>query len=170
MAGDTYIGLRNGKPTSIKTNQASAGNADAGKVVALNAEGHIDDTMLKNADTRIIEASEALSAGDFVQVFDDGGTPKMRKSDNSNARNVDGFVRDAITSGASGKIYLEGVNPGLSGLTIGDRYYLDTSGQPTNTPLDQNDVANVGKIHQYLGKAVSATEIQTEPADCVLIQ
>ena len=35
------------------------------------------------------------------------------------------------------------------------------AGAVTDTPLDENDVANANKISQYLGKAKSATELIT---------
>ena len=64
-SGVLDLSITNGKA-------ASAGASDAGKLVALDAAGRINTTMMPTgigADTAIIVASEALSAGDLVNIY-----------------------------------------------------------------------------------------------------
>lgn len=143
----------------------SAGAGDAGKIPALGSDGRFDMSMMPNglgADTHVIPASEALSAGNFVNIWTDSGAVKVRLADNSNGRQADGFVLDAVSSSANATVYpLDGTNSELTGLTPGAAYWLGTAGGVTTTPLDETDVANANKISQYLGKAKSATELIT---------
>src|SRR5690606_35480393 len=61
----------------------SAGAADAGKLAMLDANGRLDSTMMPvgiGADTASIQASEALAAGDFVNIHSSSGA-RVRKAD-----------------------------------------------------------------------------------------
>lgn len=166
MANDgTFLNLEGGKKKRNDALEVSAGAGDAGKIVKLDSTGRLDNSLLPvgiGADTKMLEAFEALAAGDFVNIFDDGGTPKVRKADASNGRDANGFVLSAVTSGAQATIYFEGANNQLSGLTLGARLYLGTSGQVTETPN-----TTTGQLHQYLGVACGATEMNIEMEDCI---
>lgn len=160
--------LVNGVLTQVEGQTSSAGVADAGKMVALNNQGKIDLTMLPTGigpDTASIEASENLSAGDYINIWNDSGTPKARLADNSNNRPAHGFVLSAFTSGQNALIYFEGGNSGLSGLTPGARYYLDTAGNATSTP----PVSPAAQISQFLGIAINTTTINTDIDDEVVL-
>jgi len=165
MAGNKYLDLTSGKLTEKRSNQTSAGAGDAGKIVALGADGKIDPSMLPSFDVSTVEAFEDIGAGKYVNLFNDGGTVKMRLADNSNSRDAHGFVKTAVTTGNTEAVYYEGANPGLTGLTLGARYYLGTAGGATATA----PVAPAATIHQFLGVAVSATEINTDIDDCILL-
>ena len=168
---DRYQTLDNGCKKLTEATTASTGVAEAGDIIALDGTGKIDISLLPNgigADVKVLEAFENIDAGDFVNIFDDGGTPKIRKADNSNDREADGFVLNAISAAATGTVYFEGGNTALAGLTPGDRYYLSTAGDVTSTPVDP-DVAAAGTLHQYLGKASSSTEICVEMDDKVVL-
>lgn len=158
-----YVSVNAGQLAEVEGLVTSAGAGDSGKIPALGVDGRISQTMMPvgvGPDTKSLVASETLSAGDLINVWDDGGTPKMRKADASNSRRADGFVLEGVTSAATGLAYFEGVITGLSGLTIGAPYYLSgsTPGAATATP-----VSTTGYISQDIGKAVSATEITFEP-------
>ena len=156
-----YLKLTGGRATEANANAVSAGGADAGKLVKLNGSGKIDATMLDGAvENRSMVASEALSAGDVVNIWDDAGTSKMRKADADTDREVDGFVLAAVGSGASGTVYLEeAVITGLSGLTPAATYWLSTTaGALTSTSPTGNNV-----LSQIVGKALSATELRYRP-------
>lgn len=147
----------------VEFTTSSAGAGDSGKGVGLNAEGNIDETMLPTGvgpDVKSINASENLSAGDFVNVWDDVGTTKIRKADASSSKRAHGFVLDAVTSGSSGSVYFDGINDQLTGLTGGSMYYLSdtTAGGNLDTPP-----SDTGDLVQELGVAISATEITFEP-------
>ncbi|MBK6418460.1 MAG: hypothetical protein IPF79_04615 [Ignavibacteria bacterium] len=139
----------------------SAGAGDSGKIVKLDGSGRIASSMMPvgiGADTKDLVASEALSAGDLVNVWDDAGTQKARKADASNGRRAVGFVLAGVAGGATATVYFEGTISGMTGLTIGGAVYLGTSGANTQTAP-----STAGHISQEIGLAVSTTEISFEP-------
>lgn len=144
----------------------SAGAADAGKAIILNSSGKIDETILPTgigADTKVCVAFETLAAGDVVNLFDDSGTLKARKADASAAftKSVHGFVKANVTSAQNATVYFEGTISGLTGLTIGAKYFLSaTAGTLTTTAP-----TTAGHIMQYVGVAVSATELSFEAGE-----
>ena len=73
----------------------------------------------------------------------------MRKADAATGKRVDGFVLEAVSSGANGVCYFTGINNQLSGLTIGATYWLSdsTPGAITNVAIVPAD----GKISQKVG-------------------
>lgn len=168
MAGKSFQRLEGGKEKAVQAVTVSAGAGNDGDVIGLDATGKIDLTMMPigvGPDLKSVPSTEDLAAGDYVNLFDDAGTVKTRLADNSNGRPAHGFVIAATVSPAVNSVYFEGANSNLSGLTLGARYYLGTVGQPTATPLEP--IVGTGKIHQYLGMAISATEINTDIQDCV---
>ena len=168
MANDgKFLNLESGKKKLDQAINASTGAGDASKIIRTDSTGRIDSSLLPvgiGADTLSIEASETLAAGDFVNIFDDSGTAKVRKADATNSRDANGFILSGVTSGNNVDVYFEGTNTQLSGMTIGARQYLDATGSVTETPNTTS-----GQIHQYLGKASSATELNVEIADCISI-
>lgn len=162
-----------GKTKQIFAIITSAGAADSGKIPALGADGRLHSSMMPlgiGASTVQATASEAIGAGKFVNFHDDAGTFSMRLADNSNGRQADGYVIEAVSSAAMGTAYpLDGTNAELTGLTVGTRYYLGTAGSVTDTPLDETDAGNANKISQYLGVALSATELVTDDQGHVVL-
>lgn len=159
MAGDKFLYNNAGAITEKVSNQASAGAGDAGKIVALDSTGRIDSTMMPvgiGADTVSLVASEALSAGNFVNIYNNAGTPNCRKADASTTgKTAHGFVLAAVSNGASGTVYLAGQNTQLSALTAGDVYLSDTTpgGVVATAP------SGSGKTVQKVGVAISATAV-----------
>ncbi len=169
MAGNKYLALVSGRKQEVTSVNASAGAGDANKIVALDAAGKLDNSMMPTgigADTKIIPSSENLAAGDFVNLWDDAGTLKARKADaTTSGKEADGFVLAAVTAPANATVYFEGTNNQRTGLTPGARQYLHTTaGGVTDTPP-----STAGNVVQYLGKAISATEITFEPDDGVIV-
>ena len=158
---DKFLKLVNGVPTEMEGQVQSAGAGDAGKIPALDATGKLDETLMPSgigADVALIEASENLSAGDFVSIYDSSGA-KCRKADASTTgKHAHGFVLDAVTSGSNATVYFEGPNDQVTGATPGDVYLSDsTPGGFTSTAP-----SGTGKVVQRLGVAVSATSINFE--------
>jgi hypothetical protein len=159
-----YISLVSGELTEVEAIDTSAGAADVGKIPALDSAGRLDLSFMPvgvGPDSATMTASENIAAGDYINIHDSTGA-KIRKADNSNGRPAHGFVKDAILSAASGLVYFEGINDDQSGLTIGGRCYLGTGGAVTQTAPT---FAGGATISQFLGVAISATEINTEIAD-----
>jgi hypothetical protein len=156
---DKYVYNNNGVLTEREAAASSAGAGDAGEIVALNGSGKIDSTMLDIGDEDYtMTAGEAISAGDLISIIEDTGA-KVVKADatNGTARRAMGYAPSSIADAADGTVRLgNGVITGLSGLTIGARYYLSkTAGDVTD------DVSSFsgGDIIQPVGYAKSATEL-----------
>jgi hypothetical protein len=167
MPAQRFLNLVNGVLTQIAAIATSAGAGDADKIPCLDATGKLDNSFMPaglGTDQFTLNASEALSAGDFVNVWNDAGTAKVRKADASNGRRADGFVLAAVTSGNPATVYTADENTGLSGMTIGARQYLGTSGARTETVP-----TTAGHIVQYLGVARSATALVYEVAEPVTL-
>ena len=136
---------------------------NAGSIVALDENGKLDDTVMPvgiGAETKVITASENLSANDVVNIYDDAGTVKVRKANaTDDTKPAHGYVKDAVTSGSQAVVYTDGYLPG-TGLTIGSKYFLsaETPGGVTTTPPSAT-----GNIAQVIGVAVSTTDIKFEP-------
>ncbi len=160
-----------GQKVEVAAVESSAGAGDEGKIVALNASGQIDTTMIDSAlltETKVAPASEDLAAGDLVDIWNDAGTLKVRKADASAVsagKKADGFVRAAVTAPANATVYFDGEISGLTGLTLGSEYYLSdsTPGGITATP-----VTTAGNLLQSVGVAKSATTLSFEPGEGVI--
>jgi len=161
--------LVNGKITQVEATVVSAGAADAGEVVALDSNGLLDVSVLPvgvGPNVKLVLASENIGAGKYVNIYDNAGTPNVRLADNSNSREAHGFLLDAVTSGNNATVYFEGTNNDLSGLTPGARQFLGTAGGVTATPPT---FAGGAQISQLVGTAISATEIDTDIDDIVVL-
>lgn len=162
-----------GKTKQLFGIATSAGAADAGKIPALDSTGKLDMSLMPvgiGANTTIVPASEAIGAGKFVNFHANAGAMNVRLADNSNGRQADGYVKDAVTSAANATVYpLDSTNSALTGLTPGSRYWLGTAGGVLAAALDPTDVANVGKVCQELGTAKSATELVTDDLGHVVL-
>lgn len=165
-----YLKLSSGVPTDALAIAASAGAGDAGKIPKLDAAGKLDATLMPaglGAETRVIQASEALNAGDLVNIHNVAGNPRIRKADATVAgKEAHGFVLAAVGSGANGTVYPEeNVLSGLAGLTPGARQFLHT------TAGARTEVAPsaAGNVAQVIGVALSATEIMFRPETPITI-
>jgi len=165
MAGNKFLKTgATGFPEEEASVQSSGGAGDAGKIVALDSSGKLDNSMMPvgiGADVKILPSSENLAAGDFVNIWNDAGTLKVRKADASGgvAKKADGFVLTAVTSPANATVYFEGINNQLTGLTIGSNYFLSATvagGSSVTVP------STAAHIVQPVGKAISTTEMNTE--------
>lgn len=147
-----------GQITESTSIGSSAGAADTTKIPHLDAAGKLDQSFMPTgigADTQVITASEALAAGDFVNIWNSTGA-KARKADASTAgKEAHGFVLSAVSNGAAATIYFEGSNSQVTGQTPGVVYLSDTvpGGATTTAP------SGAGKAVQRIGFATSATNI-----------
>lgn len=105
-------------------------------------------------------ASEALSAANFVNIHNSSGAKIRKANATDDTKPVNGFVPAGIANGASGTMIAPGrVITGLSGLTPGSAYYLDTTGGAiTATPPSGS-----GNLVQEVGVALSATDLLFTP-------
>lgn len=161
----SFLSIVGNLVTEITALVTSSGAGDAGKIIQTNGAGKIDETLLPSGigpEVRTMPASEALAAGDMINVFNDSGTAKARKADASVAsggKRAMGFVKAAVSSGTTATVYYGNINDQLSGLTIGQVLFLSggTAGTVTATaPITS------GHITQEIGIALSATEALIE--------
>lgn len=113
------------------------------------------------APSASIQASEALTAGQLVNLYTSAGAARIRKANaTDSSKPANAFTLASISSGASGAIYFVGqIITGLSGLTPGTTYYLDTTGGAiTATPPSSS-----GNGVQEVGVALSATTLLFHP-------
>lgn len=153
--------------TIVNSVATSAGAGDAGKVVKLDGAGKLDSTMMPTgvgADTQTITASEALSAGNLVNIHDSSGA-KVRKADATTAgKEAHGFVLAGVSNGASATVYFEGTITGLSGLTAGVQYLQTTAGTAGTTAPSGS-----GNAVQRVGVATSATTLNFESQPPIIL-
>jgi hypothetical protein len=149
--------------TIVNSKTSSAGAGDTGKLVALDATGRIDSTMMPvgiAADTQTITTSEALAAGDWVNVWNSSGA-KARKADATVAgKEAMGFVLAAVGSGAAATVYFEGTNTAVTGQVPGNVFLSTTAGQGSAAAPSAS-----GNVVQRIGFATSATSVnfQSQP-------
>lgn len=166
---DKYIFNNSGVLTEKAGLVTSAGAGDAGKIPALDSGGKLDNSLLPTgvgAETAVVSASEALSAGDFVNIWSSAGAFKARRADGStSAKEAHGFVLAAVLSGANATVYLAGLNNAVTGATPGVQYLSDSvaGGFASSAP------AGTGKTVQRLGIATSATVIAFEPTEPIVL-
>lgn len=161
MPAKKFLRLVNGILTEVFGVQSSAGAANAGDLVALDDTGRIHNSMMPvgiGTDTATITASETLAAGDWVNVWNDAGTAKVRKADATTAgKEAHGFVLSAVTSGNPATVYFEGTNTQVTGQTPGPVYLQATAGAGGATIPSAS-----GNVVQQIGVAVSATAVNFE--------
>ena len=162
---DKYLGVdANGVTAEVEGTVASAGAANAGELVALDASGKLDATVFPAGigdPSKSISASENMTAPCLVNIHNSTGQ-KVRYADASTAaaaKQAMGFIKDTVVAPANVNVYFEGEISGFVGLTPGAVYYLSDSvpGGVTNTP-----VTAAGRILQRIGVATSATTIDFE--------
>jgi hypothetical protein len=160
-----FLTLIGNKISEVAGLVASAGAADAGKIPALDANGRIDQSMMPvgiGADTKLIVTSEALTAGDFVNIYDVSGTATCRKASAADAtKPAHGFVLDNVSSAANATVYFEGPNTALTGLTAGTTYVLSAT-TPGGVVALASAPGAAGNVLQTLGVATAATEVNVE--------
>lgn len=162
MPAKKFIRQIGGLLTEALGIQTSAGAANAGDIPALDESGRIDASMMPvgiGADTSAVTSSEALSAGDFVNIWDSAGA-KVRKADaTTSGKEAHGFVLSAVASGGVATVYFEGTNTQVTAQVPGPVFLSTTPGKGGNTPA-----AAPGNLVQSLGVATSATSMNFEPA------
>ncbi len=158
---DKYLYLNTGTVTELEATVTSAGAGNAGDIVALDATGKLDNSLMPTgigADTATVQASENLAAGDYVNVWNSTGDFRVRKADATTAgKEAHGFVLAAVTSGNNATVYFEGSNTQVTSVTPGPKFLSTTPGGWTDTAPSAS-----GNVVQRVGVGTSATVINTE--------
>ena len=131
-----------------------------GKIVQLPAGDTVEGAGEGSAASFSVTASEALLAGDFVEIFASSGA-KCRKASSGagTLRKAEGYVLAAVASGAVAQVFpLGGVNSQLTGLVAGESHFLTAAGRAASAAPTGS-----GQAVQDLGVALSATDLLTTP-------
>lgn len=107
-----------------------------------------------------VKASEAIAYGNAVNVFNDGSGILQARNANAtnNTKPCHGFCTTSggIAAGSYGEVILQaGLLTGVSGLTIGTRYFLFT----TNGLISAAAPVAAGNIEQAVGWAIDSTAL-----------
>lgn len=121
------------------------------------------DTALPSSTVRLanmsrlyLPASEALTAGQVVNVWDDAGTTKVRKANaTTTGKPCHGWVAASYSLGATAEIFTLGICTSIAGLTAGTTYYLST----TDGTITNGAPAN----KQAVGWAIDSTTLYFNP-------
>lgn len=166
---DKYLGLVAGVPTEIPGTVTSTGATEGGKVVALGTDGKLDVSVLPAGlvdETDILTSGEALSAGNFIYISSVDG--KVYKADASNiGKAAIGYVLTSVSANATVRVYYEGANTGVSGLTPGTNYFLSTT--PGGVVTAPASYASGGRISQLLGTTATATKLIYEASQAIVL-
>jgi hypothetical protein len=135
----------------------SSGATDANKIIRTGADGKLDPSLMPSTGSDTAEAittSEALAAGDWVNIYVTGGARRVRKAlATDGTKPAHGFVTAVVNNGAEATVYTQGENGKvpLTGFTANDAglaVFLSaaTAGACTKTPP-----ADAGNIIQRIG-------------------
>lgn len=162
-----YITNASGTLTEAATVSTSAGSGDVGKIPGLDAAGRLDNSFMPSgigADTASITASEALVAGDLVNIWNSTGA-KVRKADASTAgKEAHGFVLAAVSSSASATVYFEGTDTQVTSLTPGVQYLSTTPGIASATAPSGS-----GNVVQRVGFATAAAALNFDAGTPIVL-
>ena len=162
-----YLYNNAGTITEREALVTSAGAGDAGKIPALDAAGRLDNSVMPSgigADTAAITTSEALAAGDYVNIWNSTGA-KARKADATVAgKESHGFVLASVASGATATVYFEGPNTAVTGQTPGPVFLSTTAGVGSSSAPSGS-----GNVVQRLGVATSATSVNFEAQSPIVL-
>jgi hypothetical protein len=158
-------------PTIVNAKTVSAGAGDVGKLPQLDATGRIDSSVLPvgvGAESETVTTSEALAAGNYVNIWNNAGVAAVRKADASVAgKEANGFVLAAFGSGVPAQVYAPSqTNTQLSGMTPGAVQFLSNTapgGVLSTAPTTS------GHVIQKLGRAAGATSMIFSPTDTITL-
>lgn len=157
--------LLNGRPTNVTPITVSAGAASAAQVFQTDATGKIDSSFMPvgvMADSVLITAFEALSAGDYVNIYSNAGTANVRRAQASSLTlEAHGYVLSAVAAAGVATVYYDDNNTSVTGLTPGLQFLSDTAfGKSQIAPPTV-----AGTIVQIVGIASSATAVHVRFGD-----
>jgi len=164
ITGDTSICQGAAPPIRDLGTIGSGDGAGRGENMTSEVEHYADGSLrpptgpddigaLPRAREAALPASEAIDAGQLINIFNDGGVAKARLADQSDSREAHAWATNFAQAGDAVIFRSHGsVNDRMSGLTPGSEYYLaEDGGVDTSTGSDP--------ISQKVGVALSATEL-----------
>ena len=167
---DKYIQRNSlGELVEVRSVENSTGAADAGKLVALDDTGKLKDSLLPaQSGSTLIKAvaSEAVTAGSLLNLWNNGGILSVRLANASIGRKAVGFTTQTKSSGQTVDVIMGGIMEGLSNITPSANYFLSATvpGSFGTTPP-----SSVGHISQTIGVGADVTSLMFNPQDPIKI-
>jgi len=134
------------------------------KPLVLGASGYVEELQAGDyisdptPDIVTMTGGGAVAVRDAVYV---DGSGKVQKANAAAIGTMPaiGFALEVLALDSSGKVQIDGIVSGFTGLTPGAPVFVDatTPGAVTQTPP-----TGVGKVVQIIGHAFSATEVEIE--------
>jgi len=152
---------------------AAAGAAAAEAVMGTKLDGSgvaaLSDILgvLSVINGAAVQATEAIGAHDFVNVYNSSGATRVRKAiANDPTKFANGFAVAAISNGSSGIIVFSGINLGIPVLTPASEVWLSdtTAGTFATSPPSAE-----GSIIQPLGPALAGFGVVFTPRERILL-
>ncbi len=113
-----------------------------------------------------LTTSEALTAGNFVNIHASSGAKARKANATDDTKPANAYTNTTVGSAAPVDLFAPGsILPGLSGLTPGTMYYLDTTGGAISATAPSAS----GNLVQEVGIALSATTLLFQPRWVVVI-
>lgn len=110
-----------------------------------------------------VPAFEDLTAGAYVNIFNDSGTLKARLADASNPlKFASRYVNDTVSAGTTVATFKDGINPNISVGTQGDKLFLSDTTPGETTPTAP--AAGTSFIQQ-LGEKLTGDNMEVEIQD-----
>jgi hypothetical protein len=156
-----YIANSSGRLKEVQPISSSAGGGDASKMVQTDGTGKLDISFMPvgvGAEVTVCPAFEALTAGDFINLFLSGGVIKAQKADaTTNAKPAHGFVLSNVLITDPATVFgISNKNTVVAAaLTIGTDYWLST----TPGILTATSPSATGNIVQWIGRAETTAAI-----------
>ena len=160
--GFNSIGLESIRTAII----VSEGSSDADKLVALDAQGRLDPSLIPSTISSTIQrqyiATEAIPANRFVNIYDNSGTTSVRLASHENGYAASGFVTVSVADTEMATIFLcklEVTVTGVVGAAFGLPVFLGESGQIVSAVPSFTE----GRVWQQLGKYVDTDVFILDP-------
>lgn len=164
-----FLAWVTGRVAEVQPVTTSAGAGDATKMAQLDANGKWDSSLMPSGitpDQKTANANGTITAKDLVYM-EAAGTIARATAASGTPQQCMGWATTSVTTGNPVTMQLEGIVSGLTGLTAGSRYFLSDV-TPGGLLISPGPVGS-GKLAQYIGTALSTTELNFEPDDGVLL-
>lgn len=162
-----FLALLTGRVSEVQPIVTSAGAGDASKMIQTDSNGLIDPSLMPSGitpDQKSGTSNGSITAKDLCFV-ETAGTIARATAAAGTPQPTIGYALTSVATGQPIVIQLEGKISGLTGLTPGARYFLSdvTPGGLLIAP----GPTGAGKISQFVGTALSATELNFEPDQAI---
>jgi len=121
MSTDVFLTVdpATGLKKQVQALATSAGAGDANKITRTGADGKLHSSLMANGveiQTKIYPSNGNIANGDFINIYDDSGTPTARKADATNNRKAIGYVLEGNGNAppANVTVYMSGTNSAVT--------------------------------------------------------